>query len=225
MWGPSEPLDEASRCRYRAYALTGVGIAAFASVLLGFRVSVSCNPLSLDDLYCLVVVYSTLAVLVALLYLALAMAKAWWSNKTASPWSRVAWLVLAVFLFPYAVILYYWFPYRRFVAGTIRTAAPARQDGSALFAGEESCLHAVMEVPFTPELEKKLTDLAGLSGVPAAELVQEAVAGYVDHVAEVRATLDARYDDLKSGRIQPIDGEEVRRQMKARTQAQRDRRR
>jgi predicted DNA-binding protein len=82
-----------------------------------------------------------------------------------------------------------------------------------------------MEVPFTPELEKKLTDLAGLSGVPAAELVQEAVAGYVDHVAEVRATLDARYDDLKSGRIQPIDGEEVRRQMKARTQAQRDRRR
>ena len=78
-----------------------------------------------------------------------------------------------------------------------------------------------MEVPFTPELEKKLTDLAGLAGVPAEELVREAVEGYVDHAAELRTKLDARYDDLKSGRVQPIAGEEVRRQMKARTDAQR----
>ena len=60
-----------------AYALTAIGVAAFASVLLGFKVSVSCNPLSLDDPYCLVVVYSTLAAFSALLYLAFAMAKVW----------------------------------------------------------------------------------------------------------------------------------------------------
>ena len=27
--------------------------------------------------------------------------------------------------------------------------------------------------------------------------------------SEVRATLDSRYDDLKSGRVKPIDGEEA----------------
>ena len=37
---------------------------------------------------------------------------------------------------------------------------------------------------FTPELEKKLNDLA-----------------------ETRDMLDHRYDDLKSGRVKPIDGE------------------
>ena len=64
-----------------------------------------------------------------------------------------------------------------------------------------------MEVHFTPELEKKLNDLAALSGRPADELVQDAVAGLVDELAGTRAMLDSRYDDLKSGRVQPIDGE------------------
>lgn len=64
-----------------------------------------------------------------------------------------------------------------------------------------------MEVHFTPELEKKLNDLAALSGRPADELVQDAVAGLVDELAETRDMLDHRYDDLKSGRVKPIDGE------------------
>lgn len=64
-----------------------------------------------------------------------------------------------------------------------------------------------MEVHFTPELEKKLNDLAALSGRPADELVQDAVAGLVDELAETREMLDRRYDDLKSGRVKPIDGE------------------
>ena len=64
-----------------------------------------------------------------------------------------------------------------------------------------------MEVHFTPELEKKLNDLAALSGRPADELVQDAVAGLVDELAGTREMLDSRYDDLKSGRVQPIDGE------------------
>lgn len=64
-----------------------------------------------------------------------------------------------------------------------------------------------MEVHFTPELEKKLNDLAALSGRPAGELVQDAVAGLVDELAGTREMLDRRYDDLKNGRVQPIDGE------------------
>jgi hypothetical protein len=64
-----------------------------------------------------------------------------------------------------------------------------------------------MEVHFTPELEKKLNDLAASSGRTADELVQDAVAGLVDELAETREMLDRRYDDLKSGRVKPIDGE------------------
>ena len=63
-----------------------------------------------------------------------------------------------------------------------------------------------MEVHFTPELEKKLNDLAAKTGRGVDELVQDVVAGYVDGLTGVREMLDTRYDDLKSGRVTPIDG-------------------
>jgi predicted transcriptional regulator len=64
-----------------------------------------------------------------------------------------------------------------------------------------------MEIRLTPDLEAKLQALASASGRAPDELVQEAVAGYVDDLADVRATLDRRYDDLTSGRVTPLDGE------------------
>jgi predicted transcriptional regulator len=64
-----------------------------------------------------------------------------------------------------------------------------------------------MEIRLTPDLEAKLQALAAASGRAPDELVQEAVAGYVDDLAEVRATLDRRYDDLTGGRVTPLDGE------------------
>lgn len=64
-----------------------------------------------------------------------------------------------------------------------------------------------MEVHFTPELEKKLNDIAAQTGRAAAELVQDVIAGYVDELGETREMLDSRYDDLKSGRVKSIDGE------------------
>ena len=66
-----------------------------------------------------------------------------------------------------------------------------------------------MEVRFAPELEAKLNELAATTGRPADELVQDVIAGYVDELAEVRNMLESRYDDIKSGRVQPIDGEEA----------------
>ena len=66
-----------------------------------------------------------------------------------------------------------------------------------------------MEVNVTPEMAKKLTDLASTTGRRADELVQDALVGYLAELAVVRDTLDTRYDDLKSGRVQPIDGEEA----------------
>jgi hypothetical protein len=56
-----------------------------------------------------------------------------------------------------------------------------------------------MEVNLTPDFE-------------AAEL------------AQVRQTLDTRYDDIKSGRVTPVDGEEAFSQLRQKSQAERSNR-
>jgi len=33
------------------------------------------------------------------------------------------------------------------------------------------------------------------------------MAGYLQEVTEVRQMLDSRYDDIKSGRVKPVEGE------------------
>ncbi len=65
-----------------------------------------------------------------------------------------------------------------------------------------------MEVHFTPETEKKLKDLSAQSGRGTDDLVEDAMAGYADELLQAREMLNTRYDDLKSGRVKPIDGEE-----------------
>jgi hypothetical protein len=66
-----------------------------------------------------------------------------------------------------------------------------------------------MEVHFAPDVEKKLNDIAALTGRGSADaLVQDVVGGYIDELAQTREMLDSRYDDLKSGRLKSIDGEE-----------------
>lgn len=64
-----------------------------------------------------------------------------------------------------------------------------------------------MEVHVTPETAKKLKDLATTSGRAPEDIIEDALAGYLDEVASVRKTLDSRFDDLESGRVKPIDGE------------------
>ena len=66
-----------------------------------------------------------------------------------------------------------------------------------------------MEVHFSPETEKKLKDLSAESGRGTDDLVEDAMAGYVDELLQAREMLNDRYDDLKSGRVRPIPGEEV----------------
>jgi len=80
-----------------------------------------------------------------------------------------------------------------------------------------------MEVHFAPDIERKLNDLAAQSGRTTADLLQDAVVGYLNETAEVREMLDSRYDDLKSGRVRPIDGEEVFSRLKAKSEARRNR--
>jgi predicted DNA-binding protein len=64
-----------------------------------------------------------------------------------------------------------------------------------------------VEVHLKPATETRLNELASQSGRPTDELVEDAMAAYLAEVAEVRTTLDSRYDEVKSGRVKAIDGE------------------
>ena len=66
-----------------------------------------------------------------------------------------------------------------------------------------------MEVHFRPETESRLQELASKSGRAPNDLIEDAMAGYLQELAQVREMLDGRYDDLKSGRVKPVDGEEA----------------
>jgi hypothetical protein len=66
-----------------------------------------------------------------------------------------------------------------------------------------------MEVQFEPAVQAKLEKIARESGLDAVQLVQNAVAGYVDELAGTREMLDSRYDDIKSGKVKMIPGDEA----------------
>jgi hypothetical protein len=66
-----------------------------------------------------------------------------------------------------------------------------------------------MEVHFAPELQAKIDQLVVETGYAPDKLVEDAVAGYVAELAQTSHMLNSRYDDLKSGRVKPIPGDEV----------------
>ncbi len=66
-----------------------------------------------------------------------------------------------------------------------------------------------MEVHLRPETESRLRELATKTGRAPGDLIEDAMAGYLQELAQVRGMLDGRYDDLKSGRVKPVDGEEA----------------
>ena len=68
-----------------------------------------------------------------------------------------------------------------------------------------------MEVHCAPEIEKQLNDLAAQSGRGTAELVRDAVAGYIGEVHATRGMLDSRYDDIRAGRVRLLDGKTLSR--------------
>ncbi len=66
-----------------------------------------------------------------------------------------------------------------------------------------------MEVHFTPDLQAKIDQLVIETGYAPDKLVADAMAGYVAELAETREMLDRRYDELKSGQVKPIPGDEI----------------
>ena len=76
---------------------------------------------------------------------------------------------------------------------------------------------------FSPDVEKKFNGLAAQSGRGTDDVLQNALAAYFDELVHTRDMLNSRYDGLKSGSVEPIDGEEAFARLKAKTEAQRNR--
>jgi predicted DNA-binding protein len=66
-----------------------------------------------------------------------------------------------------------------------------------------------MVVNLKPETESRLRQLAATTGREPAELVEDAMAGYLTELAEVHNMLDTRYDEIKTGSVKPLSGAEA----------------
>ncbi len=78
-----------------------------------------------------------------------------------------------------------------------------------------------MELHFTPVIQARLDQLAADSGRAKEEFVLDAMAGYFDKLAQVREMLDTRYDEIKSGKVKLIPGDEVIDRLRAKSAARR----
>jgi predicted transcriptional regulator len=65
-----------------------------------------------------------------------------------------------------------------------------------------------MTVKLKPETESRLQELAATTGRAPENLVEDAMSGYLAELSEVRTMLDGRYEDIKSGRVTRVEGEE-----------------
>jgi hypothetical protein len=68
-------------------------------------------------------------------------------------------------------------------------------------------------VNLKPKTASLLKELSERLGARPMTLVEDAMAGYLAELAQVRGTWGCRYDDIKSGRVKPIDGEEAFRRL------------
>ncbi len=78
-----------------------------------------------------------------------------------------------------------------------------------------------MVVRLKPETESRLQELSATTGRAPDELIEDAMAGYLAELSQVRSTLDSRYDDIKSGKVKPIDGEEAFKRIRAKSESRR----
>ena len=76
-----------------------------------------------------------------------------------------------------------------------------------------------MELHLDTGLQAKLRQWSAETGRPAADLVADALAAHLAELAALRSTLDARYDEVASGVVQPIPGDEARRFLDQRLEA------
>ncbi len=75
-----------------------------------------------------------------------------------------------------------------------------------------------------PDIQAKIDRWVAETGRGPDELVEDAMAGYFEELAQTREMLNNRYDDLKSGRVKPIPGDEVVARLREKSAARRSQR-
>jgi hypothetical protein len=80
---------------------------------------------------------------------------------------------------------------------------------------------APMVVHLKPETESRLKELSLTTGRAPDELIEDAMAGFLAELAQIRGTLDGRYDEIKRGRVKPIDGEEAFNRVREKSESRR----
>lgn len=78
-----------------------------------------------------------------------------------------------------------------------------------------------MVVHLKPETESRLQELAATTGREPEELIEDAMAGYLKELAELNEELDRRYDEIQSGRVKPLDGEDAFERLRVKNQNRR----
>ena len=66
-----------------------------------------------------------------------------------------------------------------------------------------------MSIQLTPEHEARIRELARQTGRDNTEVLGEVIDSYFEELGRINATLDRRYDEIKSGEVKPISGDEV----------------
>jgi predicted DNA-binding protein len=80
-----------------------------------------------------------------------------------------------------------------------------------------------MQVNLNPELAARLRQWTEATGRSPDELVVDAMAGYLDELSRTRQLLDNRYEGIRNGEVQLMDGEDALKKLKDRTQSHRPR--
>jgi predicted DNA-binding protein len=78
-----------------------------------------------------------------------------------------------------------------------------------------------MEIHLRPETESRIQELAAKTGRATGELVEDAMAGYLEELAQTRAMLDRRYEELSNGSVKSVDGEEAFSSLRRKSQERR----
>jgi hypothetical protein len=69
--------------------------------------------------------------------------------------------------------------------------------------------------------ESRLKKLSATTGRAPDELLEDAMAGYLAECGATRSLLDGRYDEIKSGRAKPVNGEEAFNRIREKSQDRR----
>jgi predicted DNA-binding protein len=80
-----------------------------------------------------------------------------------------------------------------------------------------------MSIKLTPEHEARIKELARQTGRDNTAVLGEVIESYFEELGRINASLDRRYDEIKSGQVKPISVDEVLERLQRRSEERRAR--